>query len=211
MEFNSYFKARKNVRQFLLGLCVLLCVCIALEAQSNKKNLTAPSPETKPEGGEYVIGLEDVLSISVWKEPDLSLKEVVVRPYGKISLPLVNDIQANGLTPRRLQDEITGKLKEFIASPTVTVTVLRVVSQSVSIVGLVSRPGTYPLGAPITVAELLARAGGLTEYAKAKSIKVIRLENGKTLQFPVNYNEIIQGKNLQQNIILKKGDVVMVP
>jgi polysaccharide biosynthesis/export protein len=198
------------VRKFLASLFVLLSVCIASQSQSIQERPAGPPP-AESNTAEYVIGLEDILSINIWKEPDLSLKEVVVRPDGKISLPLINDIRASGLTLKQLQDEIAGKLKEFVASPIVSVSVLKVVSQSVTVVGQVTRPGAYPLGSPITVLEILARAGGLTEFAKAKSIKVLRVENGQTLQFPVNYKDVIKGTNLKQNIKLKKGDVVLVP
>ncbi len=210
-KFSQTSRVRTNVRQFLFSICVLLSVCVGIQAQSPKVMPAASSPVTKSESGEYVIGLEDVLAVNVWKEPELSLKEVVVRPDGKISLPLVGDIQASGLTSMQLQDRISEKLKEFVASPNVTVSVLKVVSHSVSIVGEVRTPGTYVLGAPETVVELLARAGGLTEYANKKDISVIRKENGRTLQFRVNYKDIIKGKNLQQNILLKNGDIVLVP
>jgi polysaccharide biosynthesis/export protein len=200
---------RKHVKHFLASLFVLLFVCSASQAQSIQERPGTATAESN--AAEYVIGLEDILSVNIWKEPDLSLKEVVVRPDGKISLPLINDIRAGGLTLKQLQDEITGKLKEFVASPMVSVSVLKVVSQSVTVAGQVNRPGSYPLGSPITVVEILARAGGLTEFAKAKSITVLRVENGQTLQFPVNYKDVIKGKNLKQNIKLKKGDVILVP
>jgi polysaccharide biosynthesis/export protein len=160
---------------------------------------------------DFVIGPEDALSINVWREPELSVKEVVVRPDGKISIPLVSDIQASGLTAQQLQDKLAEKLKEFVASPVVTVTVIRISSLSVSIVGEVQKPGAYPLVFPMTVLELLARAGGVTLDAKAKKIKIIRKEGAITLQFPFNYKDVKNGKNLQSNIALKNGDVVIVP
>lgn len=202
--------ARGTVEKSFFVLCLLFSAAGFLAAQT-PETAPAASPAARQESAEYVIGPEDVLSVSVWREPDLSLREVVVRPDGKISLPLVNDIQANGLTPRQLQDGITEKLKQYVSVPNVTVSVVRALSRSVSIVGQVARPGPYPLGAPMTILELLARAGGLTEYANEKSIKVVRIENGKTLQFPFNYKDAIKGKNLEQNITLKQGDVVMVP
>jgi polysaccharide export outer membrane protein len=213
---------KKKVRQTLYGFALSLCVLLffselpKLSAQ-DKPASTPRQSETKAEvdkpaiGEDYVIGLEDVLSINVWKEPELSLREVVVRPDGKISLPLISDIQVSGLTPKQLQQQISEKLKEFVASPNVTVTVIKALSQTVSVVGEVNRPGTYPLGSPITVLELLARAGGVTELARAKDIKIIRKEKGKTLQIPFNYKEILKGYNLQQNIALKNGDVLLVP
>jgi polysaccharide biosynthesis/export protein len=170
----------------------------------------APSPATP--GQQFVIGLEDVLSIIVWKEPELSVKEVVVRPDGQISLPLVNDIRASGLTPRQLQDAIAEKLKEFVASPNVTVTVIKIMSQTVSLVGEVAKPGIYTLGSPMTVLDLLARSGGFRESAKLKKIKIVRKgAEGATEQFSFNYRDVSSGKNLDQNIALKNGDVVIVP
>lgn len=160
---------------------------------------------------DYVIGPEDVLAVNVWKEPELSIKELVVRPDGKISLPLVNDIQAGGLTPVQLQEQIAGKLKKFVESPNVTVTVLKVFSHTVSVVGAVGRPGPYVLGSPTTVLDILARAGGVTEFAKAKNIRILRNEDGKQVQYPFNYKNVIKGKDLEQNIVLKNGDIILVP
>jgi polysaccharide biosynthesis/export protein len=194
------------VKKTSLILCLLLSAGIGLGAQAEKEQ-----PRQNPEPADFVLGPEDVLSVNVWKEPDVSLHEIVVRPDGKISIPLAGEIQASGLTAMQLQDAITEKLKSFIASPNVTVSVVRVVSQSVSVVGQVSRPGSYPMGGPQTVLDMLARAGGLTEYAKEKEIRVMRTENGKNLQFPVNYKDLIKGKNLKQNIVLKRGDVILVP
>ena len=209
---------RQNLFGFVLSSFVFFCSSqpVGLRAQT-QATPTQAQGGTKPEKDrptmkdDYVIGLEDVLSISVWKEPDLSLREVVVRSDGKISLPLINDIQASGLAPKQLQEQIADQLREFVASPNVTVSVIKSLSRSVSVVGEVNRPGVYPLGAPMTVLELLARAGGVTELARSKSIKVLRKEDGKTSQFPVNYKEIVKGKNLQQNIALKNGDVLLVP
>ncbi len=160
---------------------------------------------------DFIIGLEDILSVNVWREPDLSVKEVMVRPDGKISLPLIGDVQASGLTVKQLQEKITERLKEYVAAPTVAVAVLKIASQSVSIVGQVAKPGVYYLGSPMTVLELLAKAGGLTEYANKKKIAIVRKEGNQTRYFRFNYKEVAKGENLQQNITLKNGDVVIVP
>jgi len=160
---------------------------------------------------DYVIGMEDILSINVWKEPELSVKEVVVRPDGKISIPLIGDIQASGLTPMQLQGRITERMKEFVAAPSVTVVVLRIGSRSVSIVGQVAKPGIYYLGSPMTVIELLSRAGGLREEAKKDKISILRNEGGKTVSYRFNYKEVSKGVNLKQNIELKNGDQGIVP
>jgi len=211
IKVQPFSGVRQNVRKFLISLCFLLLVCQVLGAQASEPNATEPSLTASSQDPEYIIGVEDVLSINVWKEPELTLPQIVVRPDGKITIPLINDIQADGLTARQLQDKITGDLKEYVASPNVTVTVLQVLSNSVSIVGQVSVPGTYTMGTPMTVLEVLARAGGLLEYAKKKDIKVIRSEYGRTQQFSFNYKDIIKGKNLKQNIQLQRGDIILVP
>ena len=203
-----------------VALTVSCLAIIALIFQVNgfsSQAITTPPAAQSPAaaspdvGEDYMIGLEDVLSINIWKEPELSVREVVVRPDGKISVPLVSDIQASGLTPVQLREKIAEKLKEFVASPVVSVMVVRVMSRSVSIVGEVLRAGSYPLVSPMTVLELLARAGGVTLDAKTKKIKIIRKEDGKTIQIPFNYRDIKDGKNLETNIMLKDRDVVVVP
>ncbi len=196
---------RKIVKNIFVLCIVFIGVSFPLIAQTQ-------TPKTSPDAkDDYVIGTEDVLSISVWREPELSVRELVVRPDGKISLPLVSDIQAGGFTPKQLQQRIAEKLREFVASPNVNVIVIKTVSHAVSVVGQVTKPGSYPLGSPTTVLDILARVGGVTEYAKAKQIKILRIENGKAQQFLFNYRNVIRGKDLQQNIILKNGDTVMVP
>jgi polysaccharide biosynthesis/export protein len=191
------------MKYFILAFSLVLLNCANISASQQAS--ANPVPD------DFVIGLEDVLAINVWKEPDMSVKEVIVRPDGKISLPLIGDIQASGQTPKQLQDRIREKMKEYVASPTVTVVVLKIVSQSVSIVGQVAKPGIYSLGSPTTVLELLAKAGGFREEANTKKISVVRNENGKTSYFPFNYRDVSKGQNLRQNIALKNGDVVIVP
>jgi polysaccharide biosynthesis/export protein len=189
---------------FTLALCLILSnYAVVLHGQQK-----APAAEIPPD---YVIGLEDVLAVNVWKEPELSVKEVMVRPDGKVSLPLIGEIQASGLTPKQLQERIVDRMKEFVAAPTVAVVVVKIASRSVSIVGQVAKPGVYYLGSPTTVLELLARAGGLSEYAKSKNISIIRKEGDRTVSYRFNYKDVSKGKNLQQNIALKNGDQIVVP
>jgi polysaccharide export outer membrane protein len=208
---------RLIVKSILVGCIVLLLLPIPLNAQTKDKpavssqptqSLPAPASEVSDD---YIIGLEDVLAISVWKEPELSIRDIVVRPDGKVSLPLVNDIQAKGLTPKQLQERITEKLKDFVDAPNVNVTVLKVNSQLVSVVGEVKKPGVYPIGSPMTVLDMLARVGGVTENAKTKNITILRNENAKKIQFPFNYKNVIRGRDLHQNILLKNGDTILVP
>jgi polysaccharide biosynthesis/export protein len=189
---------------FTLALCLILWNPVAAIRSQEK----VPAADIPPE---YVLGLEDVLAVNVWREPELSVKEVVVRPDGKVSLPLIGDVQASGLSPKQLQDRIAERLKEFVAAPTVAVVVLKITSRSVSIVGEVAKPGVYYLGSPMTVLELLARAGGLREYAKSKEITIIRKEGDRTVSYRFNYKDISRGINLKQNITLNNGDQVIVP
>jgi polysaccharide export outer membrane protein len=169
------------------------------------------TPPASQAPADFVIGLEDVLAVNVWKEAELSVREIVVRPDGKISLPLIGDIQASGSTTKQLQERIAERLKEFVTTPTVTVSVLRIASQSVSIVGQVPKPGVYYLGSPLTVLELLARAGGCRDDANTKKIAIIRKDGDQTRHFLFNYKEVSKGQNLKQNIVLRGGDVVIVP
>jgi polysaccharide export outer membrane protein len=203
-------------RNLICVMAMLAVAVLAAGSQNPTPSIPSQNPAAAPKiptaaGKDYVIGLEDGLGVFVWREPDLSVKEVTVRPDGKITLPLINDIQAAGLTADQLQERITEKLKDYIASPTVTVVVTKIVSQKVSIVGEVGQPGVYPLGGPMTVLELLARAGGFREYAKKKGIVIVRQEGGKSIRFKFNYKDVSEGKNLEQNITLKSGDIVIVP
>jgi polysaccharide export outer membrane protein len=158
----------------------------------------------------YVIGAQDVLDINVWKEAELT-RTIPVRPDGKISLPLLNDVQAAGLTPTQLAADITAKLKKFVTNPQVTVIVTQINSQRVYILGEAVRPGAYPLLPGMNVLQALSSAGGFTMFANMKKIYVLRKEGGKQEKFPFNYKDVINGKNPEQNIVLKAGDQIIVP
>ncbi len=174
----------------------------------------APTPPAPPEGivppADYVIGAEDVLSIVVWREKELSA-EVTVRPDGVVTLPLLNDVQAAGLTPDQLRQQITTAAAKFVADPTVTVIVRTINSRKVYIMGEVRAPGPYPLTAPMTVLQLIARAGGLTEFADAKDIGVMRTDNGRATRLKFNYRDVSRGRRIEQNVLLRPGDTVIVP
>ena len=159
---------------------------------------------------DYTIGQEDVLNIVFWREPDMS-SEVVVRPDGKISLPLINEVVALGLTPAQLRATLTEQAKKLIADPNVSVVVKQINSRKVFITGNVERPGPYPLGGPTTVLQLIALAGGLRGYADSKHIVIMRTDKGVSASLPFNYNDISKRKNLHQNVELKPGDTVIVP
>jgi len=158
----------------------------------------------------YTIGVDDVLDISVWKEPDVS-RSVPVRPDGKISLPLINDVQAAGLTPGNLATEIAGRLKKYLNDPQVTVIVTQINSRRIYIVGGVIRAGAYPLLPGMTVLQAISSAGGFTVYADTKAIRVMRNVDGKQTEFPFDYHAVLKGTKSSENILLQPGDTIVVP
>lgn len=182
----------------------------------NGKVISAPGsvpsiPARSATEDELVIGPDDVLAINVWKEPEVS-QTVAVRPDGKISLPLVGDVEASGLTPKQLQATITLQLGNYLSRPEVTVIVHEVKSRRVVVAGEVAKPGTYVLQTPMTVLDAIAGAGGPLEYAKVKSIYVLRMgPDGHPTRLHFNYKEVIKGRNLAQNIRLQPHDTVVVP
>ena len=171
---------------------------------------TVARAKQQPSPSEYVIGEQDVLTITVWKERELS-GSVVVRPDGKITLPLVDDIQVVGLTPAQLRAFLIEKLKPFVSIPQVTVAVTQINSRKVYLIGEVSKTGTFPINSSTTVLQILAQAGGLKDYAKRKDIYVLRNQEGKQVRYRFNYDEVIRGQNSQQNILLQPADTVVVP
>ena len=174
----------------------------------------APAPadaSSKPHDDTFVIGVDDVLAINVWKEPDIS-RSIPVRSDGKISLPLVGELQAAGETPRQLERSIAAKLQSFISEPEVTVIVQEIRSQKFNILGQVAKPGSYPLTNAMTVLDAIAVAGGFKDFAKQKSIYVLRQNpKGEPVRLPFNYKEVVKGKNPAQNIKLEPRDTIYVP
>jgi len=160
---------------------------------------------------EFVIGPGDVLAINVWKEAEIS-KVVPVRSDGRISLPLIGELQSGGLTPRQLEAEITTRLKDYVADPSVTVVVQEIHSKSINVLGMVARPGSYPLTKTMTVVDAIANAGGFRDFAKQKSIYILRQNpDGTQARLPFNYKEVIKGVNPAQNVKLQPGDNIVVP
>jgi polysaccharide export outer membrane protein len=157
-----------------------------------------------------VIGADDVLDISVWKEPDVS-RVVPVRPDGKISLPLVSDVQAAGLTPSELAATLTERFKKYLNDPQVTVIVSQINSRRVYVVGEVTHPGAFPLLPDMTVLQALADAGGFTPFANTKKIHIVRTVDGKQNEFPFEYKAVLDGSKSSENIKLMPGDEVVVP
>jgi len=190
-------------------LLVLSCGSALRAAQDGGAPKGAPAVTTSSDP-DYKIGAQDVVRIDVWKEPEIS-RVTPVRPDGRISLPLLNDVQAAGLTPSQLAAQITESLKKYVTSPQVTVIITTVNSQRVYILGEVTRPGAFPMLPGETVMQALSSAGGFTPFAKRKSIYVLRMDNGKKVKFPFNYKEAINGKNSEQDIALKAGDTIVVP
>src|SRR5579859_6602134 len=185
------------------------------ESTLAETSTTQPAPAaegpTKPHDNTFVIGNDDVLAINVWKEPDVS-RSVPVRSDGKISLPLVGEIQAAGQTPLKLEQDIAARLKNFISEPEVTVIVQQINSQKFNILGYVNKPGSYILTTSATVLDALALAGGFRDFAKQKSIYVLRQNSDGTQQrFPFNYKEVVKGQNTAQNIRLQARDTIVVP
>jgi polysaccharide export outer membrane protein len=200
-------------------LSVIACRAQAQDANTPKQPAQPPVPamgddtaSKKPATADpnYVIGAQDVLDVSVWKEPEVS-RIVPVRPDGKISLPLLNDVQAAGLTPAQLAQEITTGLKKYVTSPQVTVIVTTINSQRVYIIGEVIRPGAFPMLPGMTVVQALSSAGGFTQFAKTKSIFIRRIENGKEVKYQFNYKDVISGKRPEEDIPLRAGDTIVVP
>jgi polysaccharide export outer membrane protein len=192
-----------------VGVALLLMSSIAL-SQNALPSSTATANSSAPGAGpQYVIGPDDVLHIAVWKEPDLSAT-LPVRPDGMISLPLLNDVQASGMTPMQLAGSLTEKLKKYIADPRVTVVVTQINSKRIYLVGEVGHTGAIPMLPNMTVLQALSSAG-LTQFANPKKIYVLRNENGKQEKLPVNYNRLLKGQDMSRNYVLKPGDTIVVP
>jgi polysaccharide export outer membrane protein len=167
-------------------------------------------PAAKPSPNDYVIGEQDVLTIIVWKERELS-GQVVVRPDGKITLPLVNEIKVVGMTPAQLQLLLTEKFKPFVNIPQVTVEVNQINSRKVYLIGEVQKTGTFPVNSSTTVLEVIAQAGGLRDFAKRKDVYILRNVGGKQTRYPFSYDDVIRGRKTEQNILLQPGDLIVVP
>jgi polysaccharide biosynthesis/export protein len=163
----------------------------------------------RPTPPEYVIAIDDVLTVAFWQE-QIGATDVIVRPDGKISLPLLNDVQAAGYTPQQLAAALEQAASKYITEPDATVIVKEIRSRKVFVVGEVGTPGMVPLSGEMTVLQLIAMSGGLLEYADKKNIVIIRTENGHEQRLKFNYSDVVGGKNVQQNVFLQPGDTVVV-
>jgi polysaccharide export outer membrane protein len=202
----------------IVSTFVLVATACAAAAFAQAPAPAQPRPAQQPAApaavvdvpAEYLIGPEDVLGIVFWRDTEMT-GDVTVRPDGKITLPLIGDIHAAGLSTVALKSVIEKAASKLQQDPSVTVVVKQINSLKVFITGQVANPGTFPLAGPRTVMQLISLAGGVTEYADKKHITVLRLENGRQQVFKFNYNDVAKGKNLAQNIVLKPGDTVVVP
>jgi polysaccharide biosynthesis/export protein len=210
-------------RVFVVTMSIFASTALMAQSGSQPSTPTAGSPAAtqpaqnveasaaKAHDNSFVIGNDDVLAINVWKEPDVS-RSIPVRSDGKISLPLVGEVQATGRTPLKLEEEIAARLKNYIAEPEVTVIVQQINSQKFNILGQVNKPGSYVISNSATVLDAIALAGGFRDFAKQKSIYILRQDaDGSQTRLPFNYKEVVKGKNSGQNIKLQPRDTIVVP
>jgi polysaccharide export outer membrane protein len=202
-------------RQWLIGsVAVVLGLVVVCGCTPHVSPVTegqaAVAAAASPDQDKYLLGPEDALEISVWKEPDLT-KQLVVRPDGKITYPLIGEVQAAGKTVKQLQEEVLKRLEKFVTDAHVTVILLRAQNYKIYVTGKVMRPGEFLTGKPVNVMQAIAMAGGLTPFASPGSIMVLRTIAGKEMVYPFNYKEVAKGQFLEQDRILLPGDVVVVP
>lgn len=206
-----------NIKVPILLVGILLCLQAHAQGSpgqtsQGQKSDTGVSNSTTlaTKDAEYRIGPQDVLQIDVWKEPEIT-RTIPVRPDGKISLPLLNDVQAAGLTAMQLAGVLREGLTKFLMNPQVTVTVTMINSRRVFLTGEVSRTGALPLLPNMTVLQALSSAGGFTPFARIKDIYILRVENGRQVKYPFHYKDVVKGKRQEENILLQPNDVIVVP
>ncbi len=203
---------KKTIYVGIIGLLIFLLSASTICSQTEKEIVLKKQAqaEVAADSDQYVIGSEDVLYIHVWREDALS-RTVPVRVDGNISLPLVHEVKAQGLTPLKLKENLTERFKEFIENPNVSVTVMEANSFKVYVSGQVKAPGVYRLRSETTLLQIIPVAGGFTEWANQKKILIIRKENGKEKRITVNYKKILKGDSPDSNTVLKAGDTIIVP
>jgi polysaccharide export outer membrane protein len=203
---------RKLLNIGMMGVLILLMSFNSAYPQADKEILSKKEvqAEITADSDQYVIGPEDVLYIHVWKEEALT-RTIPVRMDGKISLPLIQEIKAAGLTPLQLKEVLTIRFKEFIENPIVSVTVMEANSCKVYVMGQVKNPGVYRLRSETTMLQIIPMAGGFTDWANQKKILIVRKEDGREKRITVNYKKILSGKDPGLNVVLKAGDTIIVP
>ncbi len=214
---------KNNLRTAWVGIVFLSGALLAQSDKSGNK-LVEPHPSAatektdrnlvagvSPVSDEFIIGTGDVLAINVWKEAEVS-RVVPVRSDGRISLPLVGELQAGGRTPKQLEAEISAKLKDYVSEPEVTVIVQEIKSQKFNVLGMVMKPGSYVLTNPTTVLDAIAMAGGFRDFAKQKDIYILRRAvDGTQTRLPFNYKDVVKGHKSTQNTVLLSNDTIVVP
>ena len=199
---------------FVLSICLCAALSAPLVAQSTRQPQSANTTPGEPVASltlpkDYVIGVEDVLNVVFWRDKELSA-EVVVRPDGKISLPMLNDVPAAGMTPEQLATAVQKAAMKFVRDPGATVIVKEMHSRKVYVIGEVTKPGTYPLASEMNVIQIIAEAGGFLENAKKGDVVIVRNENGQEHRYKFNYNDVVRGKKVEQNIRLLPGDTILI-
>jgi len=197
----------------LKNIFLILCIVVLLGGCATRAAVAPPETvqaQLEKPGDDYIIGSGDILDISLWKDEAMT-RQVTVRTDGKIVFPLIGEIAAAGRSVAEVKQEMVEKLKEYVPEPVLTVDVKQINSMIIYVTGRVNHAGRFPVNTPVTVLQAISMAGGLNAFAKRSKIKVFRQEDGNTVTFPFDYDEVIDGENLQQNIVLKRGDVVVVP
>ena len=191
------------------GLCAAVCLAVLMAGVGSAAAPAAVGAVGENEA-EYVVGPGDVLDVSVWKDEALT-REMVVLPDGKISFPLVGQIQAGGRTLSDLRQELEAKIKPYVPEPTLSVSIKQVNSMLIYVIGRVNTPGRFVLNTNVTVLQALAMAGGLNPFAKRDKIRIFRQEGGRNTIIPFKYDEVVEGTRVEQNVVLNRGDLVVVP
>jgi polysaccharide export outer membrane protein len=194
---------QKQIRAVFVAALIIGWTITASAQEPTTSQSSEPGPN-------YVIGTGDILFISQWKDDALT-HEVIVLPDGTITFPLIGEIRAAGKTVEHLRNELEGKIRKFIPDPTLTIMVRSIGSMKIYLIGRVNRPGQYPIQSDINVLQALSLSGGLTPFAKKDQIKIFRKQAGQTLMYKFDYDEVVEGKNLRQNILLQRDDTIVVP
>lgn len=208
-----------TTRTAVSSLVPVVCLCSALSVTTFVAEAQSPSQDAVTASGsaatapplppDYVIGAEDILDVVFWREKELSA-QVVVRPDGKISLPMLNDVPAAGMTPEQLAVAVEEAATKFVRDPGATVIVREIHSRKVYVIGEVASPGAFPLASEMNVLQVIAEAGGFLEHAKKGDVVIVRTENGRERRYKFNYNDVVRGRKIEQNIRLLPGDTILV-
>jgi len=206
--------AQLTFQFFVLTLCGTAALAVPLPAHSQTSAQPKPATVERPAAltdlpKDYVIGVDDLLGIIFWREKEMSA-EVLVRPDGKISLPLIGDLPAAGMTPEQLADAVEKAGTKYVKDAGATVMVREIRSRKVYVIGEVTKPGTFSLGSEMRVMQIIAEAGGFLEHSNKGNVVIVRNENGQEHRYKFNYNEVVRGRNVQQNILLLPGDTILV-